>query len=162
MNTALWSLTRPSRCSGWLWCSEIQDGKPGGAWQRVGSLTDYRPVNTLTFKYFSSKPLWDILMRRVTSEEQSLPDNHTLGTPRCHGTLPARHRSWSSPSGTQSTPTTRWRAPTSSLSPGPLPCSHAGKSTLVQCKIYSYLHIYRFFHMLSYFFKGDLHICCKL
>lgn len=60
-----------------------------------------------------------------------LPGSHTLSTQGCHGMLLALHRSWSSPLGTQSTPPTRWRAPTSSLSSGPLLYSHAGMSTLV-------------------------------
>lgn len=67
--------------------------------------------------------------------KQFLPESHTLSTPGCHGMLPALHQSWSSPLGTQSTPTTRWRALISSLSSGPLPYSHAGKSTLVKYKI---------------------------
>lgn len=76
--------------------------------------------------------------------KQSLPENHTLNTLQCHGMPPARHRSLSSPLGTQNTSTTHWRAPISSLSSGPQLYSHAGKSTLVKKKrkeIYIFINL---------------------
>lgn len=65
-----------------------------------------------------------------SAEKHVLPENHTLGTRGCRGTLLALRRSSSSPSDTQNRPTTRSTGLTSSPSSGQQLYSRAGMSVL--------------------------------
>ena len=73
-------------------------------------------------------------------EHPILPESHTWGRPGCRGNMQAPHRSRLSPWGSQSTLTTCCCSPSSSLSSGLLPCSHAGRSNLRIRFIHKDLH----------------------